>query len=59
MRVSVGPPGSTGEEPRASSAWAVLLGVPLTAVVVVGLWTPTALRTALEQVVLVLGGGRG
>jgi hydrogenase-4 component F len=59
MRVSVGPPGSSGEGPRASPGWAVLLGVPLTAVVVVGLWTPTPLMTALEQVVLVLGGGRG
>ena len=59
MRVSVGPPGSTGEGHRASPGWAVLLGLPLSAVVVVGLWTPTALTTALEQVVLVLGGGRG
>ena len=59
MRVSVGPPGSTGEGPRASPGWAILLGLPLTAVVVVGLWTPTPLTMALEQVVLVLGGGRG
>jgi hydrogenase-4 component F len=59
MRVSVGPPGSPPEGPPASRRWAVLLGVPLTAVVVAGLWTPSPLGAALEQVVLVLGGGRG
>jgi len=59
MRVSVGPPGSPPEGPPASRRWPVLLGVPLTAVVVAGLWTPSPLGAALEQVVLVLGGGRG
>jgi hydrogenase-4 component F len=59
MRVSVGPPGSPGEGSSASGRWAVLLGVPLTAVVFAGLWTPSPLAAALEQVVLVLAGGHG
>jgi hydrogenase-4 component F len=59
MRVSVGPPGSTADRSPASRRWALLLGVPLTAVVVAGLWTPSPLAAALDQVVLVLGGGRG
>ncbi len=62
MRVSVGPAGRPGAIPQPASAtgrWAWLLGVPLTAVVVAGLWTPSPLATVLEQVALVLGGGRG
>jgi hydrogenase-4 component F len=59
IRVSVGPPGPPAEGPPASRRWAVLLGVPLTVVVVAGLWTPSPLAAALDQVVLVLGGGRG
>ena len=59
MRLSVGPLGETGERHRVSRQWAMLLGVPLTAVVVVGLWTPTPLTAALDQVVVVLGGGGG
>ena len=54
--------GAAGIHRRGTSRltrWAILLGLPLTAVVVVGLWTPTPLTMALEQVVLVLGGGRG
>jgi hydrogenase-4 component F len=59
MRVAVGPPGSPGEGPSASGRWALLLGVPLTVVVIAGLWTPSPLAAALEQVEVVLGGGRG
>ncbi len=59
IRVSVGPPGRPAEGPPASRRWALLLGVPLTVVVVAGLWTPSPLLAALDQVVLVLGGGRG
>jgi hydrogenase-4 component F len=59
MRVSVGPPGSAAAAPRASRRWATLLAVPLTVVVVAGLWTPSPLAAALDQVVLVLGGGHG
>jgi len=59
MQVSVGPPGSSADRSPASRRWALLLGVPLTAVVVAGLWTPSPLAAALDQVVIVLGGGRG
>lgn len=59
MRVSVGPPGSDPEGTSPSRRWAVLLGVPLAVVVVAGLWTPSPLAAAIEQVVVVLGGGRG
>jgi hydrogenase-4 component F len=38
---------------------ALLLAVPLTVVVVAGLWTPSPLRSALDQVVLILGAGGG
>jgi len=59
MRVLVGPPGSAGAGPPASRRWALVLGVPLTVVVAAGLWTPSPIGAALEQVVGVLGGGRG
>jgi len=59
IRVSVGPAGRPAEGPPASRRWALLLGVSLTVVVVAGLWTPSPLAAALDQVVLVLGGGRG
>ena len=38
---------------------ALLLTVPLTVVVAAGLWTPSPVRAALDQVVLILGGGGG
>lgn len=59
VRVSVGPPAAASERVPATGRWAVLLGVPLTAVVLAGLWTPSPLAAALEQVARVLGGGRG
>jgi hydrogenase-4 component F len=59
MKVAVGPPGSPFDRSPSSRRWALLLGVPLTAVLIAGLWTPTPLAAALDQVVLVLGGGRG
>ena len=42
-----------------SVAGAALLGGPLAAVIILGLWTPSPLRAVLDQVVLVLGGGGG
>lgn len=59
VRVSVGPPGAETDGTSAAGRRAVLLGLPLTAVVLAGLWTPSPLADALEQVALVLGGGRG
>ncbi|MEW5992381.1 MAG: proton-conducting transporter membrane subunit [Chloroflexota bacterium] len=38
---------------------AIVLGLPLTVVVVAGLWTPAPIAAALEQVVRILGGGHG
>ena len=43
----------------ASAARVALFAVPLGVVVAAGLWTPSPLRAALDQVVLVLGGGHG
>jgi hypothetical protein len=37
----------------------LLLAVPLSVVVVAGLWIPAPLAAAFDQVVLVLGGGGG
>ena len=59
VRVSTGPSTSPAERQGGSGRWAVLLTVPLTVVVVAGIWTPSPLAAALEQVALVLGGGRG
>lgn len=59
VRVSVGRPGSLDAQMPEAGRWTVLLGVPLTAVVLAGLWTPSPLGAALEQVALVLGGGGG
>ncbi len=59
VRVAVGPPGPRGDRAGQSTARALQLAVPLAVVVVAGLWIPSPLAAALEQVVLVLGGGRG
>jgi len=64
IRVAVGPggppaPGQAAAGRGPSRRWAILLGAPLSAVVLAGLWTPSPLAAALQQVVLVLGGGRG
>lgn len=58
MRVVVGPAGN-GHATPSGRPWALLLGIPLTLVVVAGLWTPSPLAAALDAVVVVLGGGRG
>jgi hydrogenase-4 component F len=58
LRVSVGPTRSTSAGPSASRAWALLLGVPLAAVIVAGLWTPAPVAAAFDQVVRVLGVSR-
>lgn len=59
MRVAVGSPGPLVGWPSPSGRSRGMLAVPLTVVVVAGLWTPSPLSAALEQVALVLGGGRG
>lgn len=64
MRVSVGPPGPpvarpSAARPSAAGRRAGWLAIPLTVVVLAGLWTPSPLAAALEQVALVLGGGHG
>jgi hydrogenase-4 component F len=70
VRVATGPAGPRGDAdhgagapPSSSSSPSagrvVLLALPLALVVVAGLWTPSPLRAALDQVVLVLGGGHG
>ena len=59
VRVAIGPAGSTGRRAERANGWAILLGAPLAVVVVAGLWTPSPLAAVLEQVALVLGGGRG
>lgn len=59
VRVSIGRNGLERERTPSAGRWAVLLGLPLTAVVVAGLWTPSPLGAVLEQVALVLGRGRG
>ena len=59
VRVAVGPPGPPAEPRSSAGAWAVLLAVPLSVVLIAGLWTPSPLAAALEQVTLVLGGGGG
>lgn len=58
MRVAVGPAGNGPATPP-GRPWALLLGVPLTLVVLAGLWTPSPLAAALDAVVAVLGGARG
>jgi hydrogenase-4 component F len=61
VRLATGRPRREGADDRvpASGRYAAVLGVPLAAVVVAGLWTPSPLGSALEQVAMVLGGGRG
>jgi hydrogenase-4 component F len=59
MRMMVGPAGPRADARTPGRPWATLIGVPLTVVVVAGLWTPSPLTAALEQVVVILGGGRG
>ena len=54
-----GPPAPLGERRSPTAARALLLAVPLSIVVIAGLWTPSPLADALEQVTVVLGGGRG
>jgi hydrogenase-4 component F len=59
LRVASGSPGAGAPGPLPSRRWAAILTVPLVVVVLAGLWTPAPLSAVLEQVVLVLGGGRG
>ena len=58
-RVAVGRAGPETRGDRRSVGYAVLLALPLTAVVVAGLWTPSPLIAAVDQVVVVLEGGGG
>jgi hydrogenase-4 component F len=59
VRVAVGPPGPPDARSPATGGRVLLLAVPLTVVIVAGLWTPSPIAAAFEQVVHVLGGGRG
>lgn len=67
MRISVGSEGVAGhragapepEPPIAIGRQALVLALPLAVVVAIGLWTPTPLSAAFEQVASILGGGRG
>jgi hydrogenase-4 component F len=59
VRVSVGPAGRPDEGHSSAGAWAVLLALPLAVVVIAGLWMPSPVAAALEQVTIVLGGGGG
>ena len=52
-------PGHAARPSRRSTARLLLLAAPLAVVVIAGLWTPGPVRDALDQVVVVLGGGRG
>jgi hydrogenase-4 component F len=45
--------------PISSRRWAMVLGVPLAAVILAGLWTPAPLGAALDRIVDVLAGGHG
>jgi hydrogenase-4 component F len=59
-----GPDGTAGDERqswpgRSRIGRRVVLGFPLTLVVVAGVWTPAPVAAALDQVVRVLGGARG
>jgi hydrogenase-4 component F len=64
VQVAAGPAGRRGGAGErvatsVSRARVVLLTTPLAVVVLAGIWTPTPLASALDQVVRVLGGGRG
>ncbi len=59
VQVATGAPGGAGEMLRRAGSRGLLLGIPLATVVVVGLWTPGPLASALEQVARILGAGRG
>ena len=59
VRMMVAPAGPPVDRIAGSRGWTLLLSAPLAVVVVAGLWTPSPIAAALEQVVAVLGGGRG
>ena len=60
VRIAAGPADARAGVPeRAAPSRVALLAIPLAIVVMAGLWTPSPLRAVLDQVVLVLGGGRG
>ena len=74
VRIATGPAGRIGKEApvatgsdapvaappgRARLATVALYAIPLGLVILGGLWTPSPFREALDQVVLVLGGGHG
>ena len=59
MRVAVGSAGPPVGRPSPAGRRGGVLAIPLTVVVLAGLWTPSPLSAALAQVALVLGGGHG
>ncbi|MBI2781280.1 MAG: hypothetical protein HYX55_05745 [Chloroflexi bacterium] len=58
-QVAPGPAGGPVSGRGSTRTRAGLLAIPLAAVVAIGLWTPAPLMAALEQVAVILGGGRG
>ena len=58
-RVAVGPDGVRGPRVVVRTRTAVMLAAPLVVVAVAGLWTPSPVSVALDQLVAILGGGRG
>ena len=58
-RVAVGPGGVRGVRVAVRARTAVTMATPLVVVALAGLWTPSPVSAALDQVVAILGGGRG
>jgi hydrogenase-4 component F len=58
-RVAVGPDRVRGARVSVRGRTVALLGAPLAVVAVAGLWTPTPIADAVNQIVAILGGGRG
>ncbi len=58
-RVAVGPGGVRGGIVAVRTRTALIMAAPLLVVVVAGLWTPSPISAALDQLVSILGGGRG
>jgi hydrogenase-4 component F len=60
VRIAVTTNGASRVPATPATRWRLaLLGLPLATVVVAGLWTPSPVRAALDQVVVILGGGHG
>jgi len=58
-RVAVGPDGVRGARVAVRARTALIMAAPLAVVVAAGLWTPSPVSAALDQLVAILGGGHG